>query len=157
MIRRARGSAAKAAGKVELSHRIPTSATAMTTIAEQMLADALAAQKFTRKHFVAELDFTERSVQELESQFDAIRYALRGGLSADNVTNLTKLWGAYFGETLQRLGGGEWTIIQADGQARIALRGRETTIFPHEKIHARLTHGASENVWLFFQANKTRL
>jgi hypothetical protein len=127
------------------------------TLAEQMLTDALAAQKFTRKHFVTELDFTEQSVQELETQFDAVRYALRGGLTDDNINNLTKLWGAYLGETLKRLGGGEWTTIQTDSRERLAVQGRETTIFPHEKIHARLINGASENVWDFFQAMKPRL
>lgn len=127
------------------------------TLAEQMLTDALAAQKFTRKHFVTELDFTEKSVQELESQFDAVRYALRGGLTDDNLQNLTKLWGAYLGETLKRLGGGEWTTIQTDGRERLAVKVRESTIFPHEKVHARLTNGASENVWEYFQTMRPLL
>ena len=75
---------------------------ALPALDELMLTDALAAQKFTRKYFVAELDFSRKSLTELDALFDAVRYALRGGDTPENRDNLCKLWGAYLGEVLDR-------------------------------------------------------
>jgi hypothetical protein len=102
----------------------------------------------------------------LEGQFDAIRYALRGGTSPENLVQIRKLWGAYLGEVLKRLGNGEWTppptlVGNADaidddnlGPSR---RGNEPGVklahgcyFPHEPISARIEQGPARSIvsWL---------
>ena len=124
----------------------------MPTVAEQMLTDALAAQKFTRKFFVVELDFTEASVAELDAQSDAAKYALRGGLTPENIDKLTNLWGSYLGELLRRHAGGEWTTVETETGARPAITMNGATLFPHDHMRARLEQGASASVKKFFES-----
>ena len=129
----------------------------MTTLSEQLASDALDAQKFTRKYFVLELDFSENSVQELDAQFDAARYAMRGGLTPENIEQLRKLWGAYLGEVLRRKAGGEWLLESIDGEERIVLQGKSISVSPHERVVARIKEGPSQSIWKFFQDTKSQL
>lgn len=115
---------------------------------DQMLADSLAAQKFTRKYFVVELDFSRASVLELESQFDAVRYALRGGANSENIAQLRQLWGAYLGEVLRRLGGGQWQVQAGSVEPMVTVdKGR---FYPHLQIQARFDLGPQASLvsWL---------
>lgn len=112
----------------------------MTTLAEQMAADLLEAQKFSRKHLVVELGLTAASVAELEDNVDTVEYAIAGGKSAENVELLTRLWGAFLGEALIHAAGGSW--IEQDG--RRAVQGANGIAFPHEQVRRRIVEG-SEN------------
>lgn len=112
-----------------------------------MQADALEAQKFSRKHLVLELDFSAHSIAELEQQADSIEYAIAGGKSAANVAMLTRTWGAYLGEALRKQVGGEW--VQAEDQ-RIGLRGPGATVYPHEQVQRRLVEGRAANLSVYF-------
>lgn len=129
----------------------------MADIAEQMLAEALAAQKFTRKFFVVELDFTEASLTELERQFDAAKYALKGGLNAENIAKLTSMWGSYLGEVLRRHSAGQWTVIREGDADKPAIQTAAITVFPHDQIRARLEKGATENIVQYYQCTKASL
>jgi hypothetical protein len=112
-----------------------------------MQADALEAQKFSRKHLVLELDFSAHSIAELEQQADSVEYALAGGKSPANMEMLTRTWGAYLGEALRRQTGGEW--VQGDDQ-RVGLRTPAATVFPHEVVRRRLVEGKNANLTTFF-------
>ena len=107
-----------------------------------MQADALEAQKFSRKHLVS-----AHSIAELEQQADSIEYAIAGGKSAANVAMLTRTWGAYLGEALRKQVGGEW--VQAEDQ-RIGLRGPGATVYPHEQVQRRLVEGRAANLSVYF-------
>lgn len=102
---------------------------------DQINADALEAQKFTRKHFVVGLDFTSGSLKELESLCDDVEYALRGGKSEENLDLLVRIWGAYLGETMRRHSGGEWKKV--DGELQLCCNGENYT--PHDRVRRRLT------------------
>ena len=67
----------------------------MSELANEMKANALEAQKFVRKHFVVELDFSAESVEELERQFDMVEYVIEGGMSEENVELLTRTCGMW--------------------------------------------------------------
>jgi hypothetical protein len=123
----------------------------MSELAERMHADALEAQKFTRKHLVVELDFSVHSLGELDSQFDAVEYAIRGGKSAENLRLLTRIWGAYLGEVVRRHCGGEWLEEKGNAGSRIALRLPHETTYPHEHVQRRLTAGAEHDIRVFFE------
>src|SRR5688572_10759809 len=110
----------------------------MTTLADEMKAHALEAQRFSRKHLVLELDFSETSIQQLENQADSVTFALRGGKSAENIAMLTRVWGAYLGESLRKATGAEWVEEMAGQVRRIGLKGSKLTVHPHEKVHQRL-------------------
>jgi hypothetical protein len=136
----------------------------MPTLAEEMKAHALEAQKFSRKHLVLELDFSEASIRELENHYDTLVYALKGGLSPENIALLTRMWGAYIGESLRRAAGAEWieesaAFSSADPSARhIGLKGpRGTVVYPHEIVARRLVDKNAANVLQFFQQSKESL
>ena len=108
----------------------------MTSLAEQMEADAYEAMKFTRKHFVVELDFSAANLNELDEQCDAVDYTLASGKSEENLQLLKRIWGAYLGETIRRQRGGEWvTTNDSSGQETAALTCDGKTIFPHQQLY----------------------
>lgn len=124
----------------------------MHTLAEQMKAHALEAQKFSRKHLVLELDFSEASVEDLGNQFDSLEYAIRGGKSPENVSLLTRLWGAYIGESLRRATDAQWIEEVTPAGRRMGLRGRSgKVIYPHEHVHKRLLDKSAGDIVGFFQ------
>ena len=149
----------------------------MSDIAAQMLTEALAAQKFTRKFFVVELDFSEASLHELERQFEAVKYALRGGLSSENIVKLTGLWGAYVGEVLRRHCSAEWTAVESltDESAEVSgaaasdaetmansgalpvLQGTSHVARPHHQVRLRLEQGADQSIIRYYTETKAAL
>lgn len=124
----------------------------MCELATQMKADALEAQKFSRKHLVLELDFSPHSVGEMERNCDAVEFALRGGKSPENIGLLTRIWGAYLGETLRMQVGGEWT---GDAGSPV-LRVGEEALQPHEQVRQRLVSGAAYNLYEYLVAVQNR-
>lgn len=129
----------------------------MSTLAEEMKAHALEAQKFSRKHLVLELDFSETSIREMESHCDSVEYAIRGGKSAENVEMLTRVWGAYLGESLRRATNAEWVEEQTSTGRRIGLKASGGLVYPHEFMRKRLTEKGAGTVLSFFQAARDTL
>jgi hypothetical protein len=139
----------------------------MSDIAAQMLTEALAAQKFTRKFFVVELDFSEASLHELERQFEAVKYALRGGHSPENITKLTGLWGAYLGEVLRRHCDLQWeSVVMPEGQSLLTavvidgvpvtpvLRRSDHFLRPHHRVQLRFEQGVSHSLVSYFEETR---
>jgi len=122
----------------------------VTDFAEQMHRQALAAQKFTRKYFVVELDFSLASIDELDGQFKTVGYALRGGLSPANVAQLVELWGAYLGENIRRATDAEWVDSGVEGAGRWLLRRGEVEVSPQQAIADRLAHGQEPRLRSFY-------
>ena len=118
----------------------------MSTLTEQMAADLLEAQKFSRKHLVVELGLTEASVAELEENVDMVEFAVAGGKSDENVEMLTRIWGAYLGEALIHAANGSW--IEQDG--RPAVKGANGIAFPHDQIRDRIVEGSAHNLATYF-------
>jgi hypothetical protein len=129
----------------------------MTTLADEMKVHALEAQRFSRKHLVLELDFSETSIQQLENQADSVTFALRGGKSAENIAMLTRVWGAYLGEALRKATGAEWVEEMAGQVRRIGLKSAKLTVHPHEKVHQRLLDTKAESLLGFFQQAREQL
>lgn len=124
---------------------------ALPALDELMLTDALAAQKFTRKYFVAELDFSRKSLTELDALFDAVRYALRGGDTPENRDNLCKLWGAYLGEVLRRHSDGAWHNAGSEEAPVPRVRVGELLHEPHHSIRVRFEQGPSASIVTWFE------
>jgi hypothetical protein len=129
----------------------------MTTLADEMKAHALEAQRFSRKHLVLELDFSEASIQQLENQADSVGFALRGGSTPENIELLTRIWGAYLGESLRKATGAEWVLETAGQVRRIGLRGPTTVVHPHEQVHRRLTGTKDPSLSQYFQQSREQL
>ena len=101
------------------------------------------------------LDFSEPSLAVLEQILDDL--ARRPGTGDMNET--CKTWGSYLGEVVRRRFGGEWSIETYPGKqfATLTLNVNGNKIFPSMKIHRRLTAGAGDNVFDFYQMVKKRL
>lgn len=124
----------------------------MSDLLEEMKAHALEAQRFSRKHLVLELDFTEASVQLLDENCDSVEFALRGGKTPENVDMLTRIWGAYLGESLRKATKAEWFADESGGTRRLGLRGAPgATVFPHEVVRSRLTQQGAESLLAFYR------
>jgi hypothetical protein len=112
------------------------------------------------REFNARLDYSENSLMELESILSQLALDLpRGGPSNDELTEMCKMWGCYFGEVVRRRFGGEWSIDTYPGKqfATLTLTVDGNKLFPSMKIHRRLTEGEAENVWSFYRMVKAKL
>jgi hypothetical protein len=112
------------------------------------------------RDFNARLDYSENSVMELESILDRLALDMpQAGPSDDDLTEMCKLWGSYFGEVIRRRFGGDWSIETYPGKqfATLTLSVAGNKLFPSMKIHRRLTAGEGDNVWTFYKMVKAKL
>jgi hypothetical protein len=118
-----------------------------STYAEQAVVAA--------REFEAKLDYSERSLRDLE----AILARLAQAKAAEDLTETCKMWGSYLGEVVRRRFGGDWSIETYPGKqfATLTLNVDGNKLFPTMKVHRRLTHGADDNVWSFYEMVKARL
>ena len=119
----------------------------MSDLAEEMKANALEAQRFSRKHLVLELDFSEASVDLLEANADDVEYALKGGKSNENVAMLARIWGAYIGEALRKAG--EWEWVEIDGQ--VCLRSEKAATSPQDEVRKRINRESGHHLGDYFR------
>ena len=125
----------------------------MSDLAEEMKANALEAQRFSRKHLVLELDFSEASVDLIEANADDVEYAIKGGKSDENVAMLVRVWGGYLGESLRKACGGEW--VEEDGV--ICLRTEKGATSPQEQVRKRIVEGGAHHLGDYFRRMKGEL
>jgi hypothetical protein len=121
-------------------------------IGEMMPSLARQAVEIGREYGL-ELDYSRESIERLErllAQLGAEMSAARP--SDEEISMVSKLWGAYWGESLRRIVGGEWQLERAPGTQHptAALNVRGSSVFPTVKIYRRLTLGSGENVDQFF-------
>jgi hypothetical protein len=117
----------------------------MQSYAEQAVAAARQQQ--------IELDYSEESLQLVETLLDRLQHPAAGAAPADADTeDLCKMWGGYLGEVVRRRWGGEWVLETYPGGnvLTVALSTPGGTVFPSLKIYRRLSQGTVENVWLFY-------
>lgn len=108
----------------------------------------------------AALDFTENSLMELETVLDRLSHDIASAEpSSDELTEVCKIWGSYFGEVIRLRFGGDWSIETYPGKqfATLTLTVTGNKLFPSMKIHRRLVQGAGENIWSFYKMVKARL
>jgi hypothetical protein len=125
------------------------------------MAGAYAAQAVTiAREFKATLDYSENSLMELENIVGTLARDLPpNGAPSDELTEMCKLWGSYFGEVVRRRFGGAWSIETYPGKqfATLTLNVAGTKLFPSMKVHRRLTAGESENLYSFYKMVKAKL
>ncbi len=112
------------------------------------------------REFKATLDYSESSLMELETIVAQLAQDLPpNGAPSDELTEMCKLWGSYFGEVVRRRFGGDWSIETYPGKqfATLTLNVAGTKLFPSMKVHRRLTAGESDNLWSFYKMIKARL
>src|SRR5215831_15687490 len=112
------------------------------------------------REFKATLDYSENSLMELETIVGQLAQDLPPNCApSDELTEMCKLWGSYFGEVVRRRFGGDWSISTYPGRqfATLTLTVAGNKLFPSMKIHRRLTSGEADNVWTFYKMVKAKL
>jgi hypothetical protein len=112
------------------------------------------------RDFNARLDYNENSLMELENIVGRLALDLpSAGAPAEELAEMCKLWGSYFGEVVRRRFGGDWSIETYPGKqfATLTLNVAGTKLFPSMKVHRRLTVGEGENLWSFYKMVKAKL
>src|SRR5690349_20232548 len=136
------------------------------SISEMMADFARAAVEIARDfpaENVAALDYSEGSLERLEQILSQLHGELRGkGNGApddDQITDLCKLWGAYFGEVVRQRWGGEWALETYPGAqfATPTLNVRGSKLFPCMKIYRRLTVGNDDDIAAFYKRVREKL
>ena len=109
--------------------------------------------------FNAKLDYSESSLMELEAIVSQLALDLPNGAPSDELTEMCKMWGSYFGEVVRRRFGGDWSIDTYPGTqfATLTLTVAGNKLFPSMKVHRRLTEGESDNLWTFYKIVKAKL
>lgn len=140
------------------------------SIAEMMQACAAEAAQTGQEQFGFVLDYSEASVEALETILANIAPGLLAGKSAEAgdtgaaddkeaMEQAVKLWGSYLGEVVRRSFGGEWELVQYPGWAAavptLVIAGSQ--LYPLMKVYRRLTIGDGENVWTFYERIRGRL
>lgn len=116
-------------------------------IEEDIKQNANHAISWAKSEFKLDLDYSEKSLQELEKllQEASNRYK---NLTEQKVptgmilTQTVNLWGAYLGEYIQKKYGGHWENVNNEP----LLRRMNTAICPHNYIRQRITSEINVNV-----------
>lgn len=131
--------------------------TAMTTdakLAGWLVAQGHAAVKTAKLDWKESLDFSEDSLDAIERIMSKLharskQTAAGEGFTEEQLTQASKMWGAYVGEVIRRRYGGQWSTA-ADGVLQLALSGY--TAQPIVKVHSRIVSGPADNIRFFFAA-----
>lgn len=147
-------------------HRFFTMSThPLNTIADMMEQYAEDAVCLAPEFGVA-LDYSEASLEVLERILDQLADKLPGSEAEPSedsmqkeLDSVSRIWGAYFGETIRRLWGGEWGVETYPGTIApvISVEIGGAKLFPLMKIYRRLTKGKDENVWRFYQMVRAKV
>ncbi|MGC2694937.1 MAG: hypothetical protein WA738_04020 [Candidatus Angelobacter sp.] len=112
------------------------------------------------REFNTRLDYSENSLMELEAIVAQLAADLpAGGPPSDELTEMCKMWGSYFGEVVRRRFGGNWSIETYPGKqfATLTLSVAGNKLFPSMKVHRRIVGGEADNLWAFYKMVKAKL
>lgn len=128
------------------------------SIADMMQSYAGRAVQTAHESFGFELDYSEQSIESLETILAGVSGSLNL-LENDKIEEQVKLWGGYLGEVVRRQWNGTWDLIQYPGSAAavptLLISGSQ--LYPLLKVYRRLTMGEGENIWRFYEQIRSRL
>lgn len=126
-----------------------------------MLSAANSAVEHARKYWSTELDFSPRSIEDVElilaRMHDSIPRKIyeklyKRGPTPDQMATISLAYGAYLGEIIRREFGGTWRNDDVNGEPAIALVfSPQTKLFPPAKVWKRLNRGDEDNIRTFYE------
>jgi hypothetical protein len=129
-------------------------------LASEMLSAANSAVQHARKYWSTELDFSKRSIEDVElilaRMYESIprrtyQKLFKKKPSPEQMATLSVAYGAYLGEVIRREFGGNWSKQDVTGEPALALVfEKRHMIFPPAKIWKRLSNGEEDNIWTFY-------
>jgi len=120
---------------------------------------ALDAVDTAKRNFKIELDFSEDSIEKVEKILDVLNKTMkRDNPPKDLVLSFAKQFSGYMGQVMLIKWSGEWkdeneySIKNGPG-----LRVKGQDLFLLSKVYRRITNGADDNVWHFYQVIKSEI
>jgi hypothetical protein len=121
----------------------------------QKVAEAYALDTcdFVGKHFRIKLDWSDSSIQQIESVLDTFhKQAQKAKPSPEQVMGFAKMFGSYVGEVYRKNHGATWGLVELNGQKFPGLKAQTsgTEFWPWGRVRNRLVNGAEDNVWHYY-------
>ncbi|GAB3352576.1 hypothetical protein [Lysobacter tyrosinilyticus] len=136
------------------------------SIDDLMSAYAEDAVDYCREKFSIVLDYSDESVEKVETVLASLHEQLprgfmaklfRTGPSPQVIDQLAKMLGAYVGEVMRRNWGGHWKIgsdaFPGEMMCTLELPGA-SDVWPHVKVGKRIVNGPEDNVRHYFRVLK---
>ena len=129
------------------------------TINDTMSALAQEAVEFSNRNFGVVLDFSNASIERVESIAEELYQSIPSGIlnrlfhlspSEGEIQNICNIFGAYIGEVFRRSKGGDWANNQEF--SAVGIQHGASWLFPQGKVHDRLRNGSEDNLWTYFCA-----
>ena len=120
-----------------------------------------AAQQHAKNVYSTELDFSERSIADVDLILGRLAEMLPRGRfqklfkkqpAPEQIAGIALMYGIYLGEVLRRKLGGEWRMEPFEGSKAVALRlPSGTVVFPASQTYRRLRNPEEYGVEEFFR------
>jgi len=131
-------------------------------IAQIAEAYALDCIDVARSNFETELDGSDASVELVEQMLGRLHEQLPAAKpTPEQIGAFAKMFGSYVGEVYRRQHGATWGIVRI-GEEELA--GMQATtggwcFWPWGRAHERITEGAANNMWHYYQSllDRTRV
>ncbi len=130
-------------------------------LSSEMLSAANSAVEHARKYWSTELDFSPRSIEDVELILARMHESIprkiyeklyKRGPTPEQMATISLAYGAYLGEVIRREFGGTWMNEEVNGEPAITLVfSPQAKIFPPAKVWKRLNAGEEDNVWTFYE------
>ncbi|CAN7175926.1 hypothetical protein [Bosea sp. LjRoot237] len=118
-------------------------------------AYSLDAVDHAKAHFGVGLDWSERSINDVEkilAQMNAAYANSNPRPSEDEISTIAKAYGSYVGEVYRRHHGAEWGVMTLNGGSFPAVKAKSGTVFwPIGRALNRIKLGAAENVAFYYR------
>jgi hypothetical protein len=126
-----------------------------------MLAAANSAVEHARKYWSTELDFSPRSIEDVELILARMHESIprklyekiyKRGPTPEQMATLSLAYGAYLGEVIRREFGGTWSKEEVNGEPALALVfDPQHKLYPPAKVWKRFNAGEEENICAFYE------
>jgi hypothetical protein len=115
-------------------------------------ACALDAIDFARDNMKRTLDWTDRSIDTLESILDVFSRDLAKSKPKDeDIQGFSRMWGSYLGEVYRKNHGATWGLITHGDDSFPGMRAKSGTLFwPWARVENRIRNGPEDNVWHYY-------
>jgi hypothetical protein len=115
-------------------------------------AYALDAVDFARDNMRLTLDWTDRSIQTLESILGVFSRDLTKAKPTDEqIHGFSKMWGSYLGEVYRKNYGATSGLVTHGDQSFPGLQADSGTLFwPWGRVAKRIRNGPEDNVWHYY-------
>lgn len=122
-------------------------------IAEIAAAYSLDAVDIAASNFGVKLDWSDSSVKKVEEILGRLHDDMaRSNPPEEAVWTFAKAFGSYVGEVLRKHHGGEWGMVNLDGQKFPGIRqDGQRLCWPWGRVHNRIVKGPEDNVWHYYQ------